>query len=276
MKPLSWAGATLFLFCASAGGQQMDDKNLPLWEMGVFGASASTPAYPASDQRSTRTLALPFLLYRGEVFRVDQAGIGARLLHSNAVEFDVGFALSLPARSRDVPARRGMPDLGTLIEFGPRLKVNLATPAPGSHLRLEAPLRAVIEVRSGLRREGVAFEPKLVFETGDLAGTWNMDANLGMVLGNAALNNYFYEVKPQFVTDERSPYQARAGIMLARAGASASRMLGPDWRILGYIRYDNYAIAANRDSPLFRQNSGVSAGIGFAWTWRRSQERAKK
>ena len=276
MKSLSWAGAALCLCCASAGGQQVDDKNLPLWEVGIFGGSASTPAYPASDQRTTRTLALPFLLYRGEVLRADQSGIGARLLHNNAVEFDVGFALSLPAHSQDVSARRGMPDLGTLIEFGPRLKVHLANPEPGSHLRLEAPLRAVIEVRGGLRREGLAFEPRLVWEQGDALGTWNLDANLGLVLGNLALNNYFYEVKPQFATNERARYQARSGIMLARAGASASRMLGPDWRILGFIRYDNYAISANRDSPLFRQNSGVSAGIGFAWTWRRSQESAKR
>ena len=275
-KPRSLAGAALFLCCASAAGQQGGDANLPLWEAGVFGGSASTPAYPASDERTTRSLVLPFLLYRGEVLRADQSGIGARLLHNDAVEFDVGFALSLPARSRDVPARRGMPDLGTLVEFGPRLKVNLANPTPGSHLRLEAPLRAVIEVRGGLRREGLAFEPRLVWEQADPLGTWNLDANLGVVLGNAALNNYFYEVQPQLATDQRSPYRARPGMLLARAGASAWRMLGPDWRILGFIRYDNYAIAANRDSPLFRQNTEVSAGIGFAWTWRRSQESARK
>lgn len=269
-------GAALFLCAASAGGQQIDDKSLPLWEVGVFGGTAFTPAYPASGARSRRTLILPFLLYRGEVLRADQSGIGARLLHTNAVEFDVGFALSLPARSDDVPARRGMPDLGSLIEFGPRLKINLANPAPGSYLRLEAPLRSVIEVKGGLRRAGWAFEPKLVYETGDALGTWNLDAHLGVVLGNASLNNYFYEVKPQFATDERPPYRARSGLILARAGVSAWRKLGPDWRILGFIRYDNYANAANRGSPLFRQNTGVSAGIGFAWTLRRSQASIRK
>ena len=268
--------AALFLCAASAGGQQVDDKPLPLWEVGVFGGSAVTPAYPASDARSRRSLILPYLLYRGEVLRVDQSGIKARLLHTNALEFDVGFALSLPARSDNVPARRGMPDLGSLIEFGPRLKVNLANPGPGSYLRLEAPLRAVIEVKGGLRQEGWAFEPKLVCETGDALGTWNLDAHLGVVLGNASLNNYFYEVKAQFATAERPPYRARSGLMLARAGVSAWRKLGPDWRLLGFIRYDNYANAANRDSPLFKQNAGVSAGVGLAWTLRRSQASVRK
>ena len=71
---------------------------LPLWEAGVFGGTAVTPAYPGSNERSTRTLALPYLVYRGEVLRADRSGVGARLVNTDRTEFDVGFALSLPAR----------------------------------------------------------------------------------------------------------------------------------------------------------------------------------
>ena len=276
MKSLSSVAATLLLCCASASGNEVDGPGLPLWEVGVAGAGASTPAYPASDRRSERALALPFLIYRGEVLRADQSGIGARLLYTDAVELDVGFALSLPARSDDVPARAGMPDLGPLVEFGPRVKVTLLRPAAGSAVRLEVPLRAVIEVKGGLRREGWAFEPKLVYETGDALGTWNLNANLGMVLADAKLGNYFYEVKQPFATIDRPSYQARSGLMSTRAGVSGWRRLGSDWRLFGFIRYDNYAGSANRASPLFEQNSGVSAGIGFAWTLYRSQASARK
>ena len=276
MKSLSSIGAALLLCCASASGNEVDDPSLPLWEVGLAGASASTPAYPASDQRSTRTLALPYLLYRGEVLRVDQSGIGARLLRTDAVEFDVGFALSLPARSDDVPARAGMPNLGPLVEFGPRVKVTLLRPAAGSLVRLEVPLRAVFEVNGGLRREGWAIEPKLVYETGDALGTWNLSANLGVVLADAKLNDYFYQVKQSFASDQRPAYRARSGLMATRAGVSGWRKLGRDWRLFGFARYDNYTHAANHSSPLFEQNSGVSVGVGFAWTLGRSKASARK
>ena len=65
---------------------------LPLWEAGIGAAAFSTPAYPGADARSNRGLALPFLIYRGKVFRADQTGIGARLLNTDKVEFDIGFA----------------------------------------------------------------------------------------------------------------------------------------------------------------------------------------
>lgn len=276
MKSLTSAAAVLLLCCASASGMEVDEAGLPLWEVGVAGASASTPAYPGSDRRSTRTLALPYLLYRGEVLRADQSGIGARLLRTDTVEFDVGFALSLPARSDDVPVRRGMPDLGTLIEFGPRLKINLARPTASSLVRLEVPLRAVIEVQGGLRQQGWAFEPRLVFENRDALGKWNTGANLGLVLADAKLHDYFYSVEAPLATVDRPAYQARSGMMALRAGVNAGRELGKDWRIFGFVRYDHYAASSNRASPLFQQNSAVSVGVGFAWTLYRSQASARK
>jgi outer membrane protein len=121
-------------------------------------------AYPGADDRSNRGLVLPYLIYRGKVFRADQNGVGARLLNTDKLEFDVGFAGSLPAHSDDVDARRGMPDLGTLVEFGPRVKYKFADLGEQGRLRVELPLRAVIEARGGLRRQGWTMEPRLVWE----------------------------------------------------------------------------------------------------------------
>ena len=243
---------------------------LPLWEAGVFGGTAVTPAYPGASERSTRSLALPYLIYRGKVLRADRSGVGARLLNTDRVEFDVGFALSLPARSSDVPARRGMPDLGTLVEFGPRLKIKLAEPTQHSRLGLELPLRAVIEARGGLRRQGATFEPRLVYALQGEQQAWHVDASVGAVLGNAAINDYLYGVSPAFATGQRPAYAAKSGLMLTRLGLGGSYRLHQDWRAFAFLRYDNYASAANRTSPLLRQNSGTSAGIGLLWTWRRS------
>ena len=248
---------------------------LPLWEAGIFGGTAVTPAYPGASQRSTRSLALPFLIYRGEVLRADRSGVGARLLNTDRLDFDIGFALSLPARSSDVPARRGMPDLGTLVEFGPRLKIKLAEPTPRGRLSLELPLRAVIEARGGLRRQGATFEPRLAYRLQDEGGAWHLDASLGAVLGNAAINDYFYGVAPTLATPQRPSYAAKSGLMLTRLGLGGSYLLQRDWRAFAFLRYDNYTGAANHASPLLRQNSGTSAGIGLLWTWRRASQPAR-
>lgn len=263
------------LLAAALGLCQAARAQEPLWELGVVGGVALTPAYPGSSDRSRRALALPFLIYRGDVWRADPEGIGARLVHRERVEFDVGLAASLPAHSHDVPARTGMPDLGTLVEAGPRLKLTLAQPSSSSRLRLDLPLRAVIESSSGMRRQGVTFEPKLVLEARGLQGTWSFEANAGMVFGDRKINRYFYEIRPAFATPARRAFEADPGLMLVRTGVNGSRMLNPDMRVFGFVRLDSYAGAANRDSPLLKRNTGVSAGFGLAWTIMRSAAMAK-
>jgi outer membrane protein len=167
-----------------------------------------------------------------------------------------------------------MPDLGTLLEFGPRIKVQLTKSTPNSGLRLDIPLRAVIEARGGLRTQGATFEPKLVYEIDAPRGAWGIDATVGMVFGNRKINRYFYEVRPEFATVERAAYDADSGLMLVRAGLSGSRMINPDVRMFGFVRYESYANAANRDSPLMKRETGASAGFGFAWTLKRSARMA--
>ncbi|MFL6676518.1 MAG: MipA/OmpV family protein [Massilia sp.] len=251
------------------------ERNLPLWEAGVGAGYVTTPAYPGAASQSSRGLALPFLIYRGEVLRSDQSGIGARLLHTDAVEFDVGFAASLPAHSNDVAARAGMPDLGTLVEFGPRVKLKLADIDAASGVRFELPLRAVIEARGGLHRQGWTLEPRLVYEMRGGQGRWTMDAQLGAVFGDTRINRYFYEVRPEFAQPGRPAYNAGPGLMLVRTGLFASRRINPGLRVFGFVRYESYAGAANRDSPLMKRSTGASAGIGLAWTLARSAERAR-
>ncbi|MBB3222700.1 MipA/OmpV family protein [Pseudoduganella umbonata] len=267
---------TCLAVMAPAAAQQapVPAPDLPLWEVGVFGGAASTPAYPGADDRSARGLVLPLVIYRGKIIRADRSGVSARLINSDRVELDLGFALSLPARSDDVEAREGMPDLNSLLEFGPRLKVLLAEPSPNSRLRLELPLRMPLELRNGFERRGLVFEPRMVFETGDGTGKWQADATVGAVFGNARLNAYFYDVAPQYATAARPEYQASGGLLMTRLGLSLSRRLTPDWRVFGFTRYDNHSHAANRDSPLFRKTSGVSVGAGFTWTIHRSAARA--
>jgi len=270
------AGTACLLFCLTphAHAQSAGQASLPLWEVGLGAAALSAPAYPGADDRTSRLLPVPFLLYRGEVLRADQSGIGARLFRSDRLEFDVGLAGALPSDSDDVTVRDGMPDLGALFEFGPRLKIRVADLSPNSRLRAELPVRAVIEARGGLRRQGWTVEPKLAYEVRGERGLWSAEANASVVVGDSRINRYFYEVAPQYASAARPAYAADSGLILSRVGLFATRQLNPDVRLFGFVRYESYAGSANRDSPLHLRSSGTSAGIGFAWTLARSGRRA--
>lgn len=264
-------GALLSVFSAAPA-----QTPKPLWELGVVGGGVSTPAYPGSADRSSRGLVLPYLVYRGKIFRSDESGIGARLFRSDVAEFDVGFAASLPARSNEVEARSGMPSLGTLVEFGPRLKWTLARPTQGSRVRVDLPLRTVIEGRGGLRNRGWTFAPRLIYDADDLGNGWSGSAHVGLVAANDKLNDYFYGVRPEFATVARPVYDAKAGLLLARAGGSLSRQVNRDLRMFGYLWYENYAHSANEASPLLKKDNGVSGGIGLIWTFARSSRSVKE
>jgi outer membrane scaffolding protein for murein synthesis (MipA/OmpV family) len=267
--------AASFLPALASAQAEPTERQLPLWEAGVGAAAFSTPAYPGADDRSNRGLVLPFLIYRGQVLRADQNGVGARLLNTDKLELDVGFAGSLPAHADDVDARRGMPDLGTLVEFGPRIKYRFADLGEQGRMRFELPLRAVIEARGGLRRQGWTMEPRLVWEKRGEAARWTVEAQLGAVFGDRRINRYFYEVQPQYVAADRPAYQADSGLMLVRTGLFAAWRMSPDLRLFGFVRYESYSGAANQDSPLMRRSTGASVGMGFAWTLARSQSRAR-
>ena len=258
---------------AMAFGAHAQEAGLPLWEVGVFAGAASTPAYPGSSDRASRGLVLPVFVYRGDVFRADNSGIGARLLRSDNLELDVGFSGSLPASSDAIPARRGMPDLGTLIEFGPRLKWTLSRPSPTSRLRLELPLRAALEFNGGMRQQGMAFEPNLIFETRDVGGGWSFSTSGSLVYGDSRLNGYFYGVEKQYANLQRPAFDAQAGLIATRLGFSTSKSLTPDVRVFGSIRFESYAGAANRQSPLFLDSTGTAIGVGMNWTLGRSTTR---
>jgi len=277
---LALAAASLLPTLAAAQSEPADrvepvERNLPLWEAGIGAAGFSTPAYPGASDRSNRGLVLPFLIYRGKVFRADQNGVGARLLNTDKVEFDIGFSGSLPAHSDDVEARRGMPDLGTLLEFGPRVKYKFADLGEQGRVRFDLPLRAVIEARGGLRRQGWTMEPRVVWENRGEGARWTLEAQLGAVFGDRRVNRYFYEVEPQYATAERPAYHADAGLMLVRTGVGGTLRLNPDLRLFTALRYEVYSGAANEDSPLMRKSSGTSAFVGLVWTFARSQARAR-
>jgi MipA family protein len=249
---------------------------LPLWEAGLFVLGITQPAYPGADDRVSRALGLPYVIYRGQYLRAERGSVGLRALKTPRIEMDVGFAASLGSHSSDIPARQGMADLGTMIEFGPRLKINLGDVSSGrSDSRLQFPLREVIDVSHGFISRGVAFEPQWVTDT-RLPNRWFISTNLGAMFGDEKLCDTYYGVTPGEATPTRASYTAKSGLIALRAGLFASHSLTPDVRLFYILRIESLAGATNRDSPLVRRNAGWSAGIGLSWALARSEQSANE
>lgn len=256
----------------TASAQQQ--PRAPLWEAGLFSVGGSQQAYPGARQQVRSAIVLPFLIYRGQVVRAEQGGVGVRAARTTSTELDVGFSGSFGSAASDNDARRGLPNIGTLVEFGPRLRWNLG-PAPfGGGFSAAFPLRGVFDIRNRFDFRGIAFEPVLAWGTRSSNG-WAYGASLGLLLGDQRLNDSFYGVAPVYATATRPAYEARGGLIATRLAFNASRRLAPDWRFFAYARVDTVEGAANRHSPLVDRPTGASAGIGLAWTWMRSDEAAR-
>ena len=257
-------------FAVSAQTSPSTEPGQPLWEIGVGAVAASQPAYPGAATNTNRVIALPFFIYRGDVVRAEQGNVGLRAIKTPRYELDVGFSASLGSSANDVPERIGMADIGTLVEFGPRLKINLGDVSQGrSGIRLDLPLRGVFDLSNSFANRGVSFEPQLSFDV-PLPDGWRGGVGLSAIFGSQRLNETFYTVTAAEALANRPAYTAQAGLLSTRASFGASKKLTPDLRALGFVRLDSVAGSANRDSSLVTKTTGASIGVGLAYTFGRS------
>ncbi|WP_162245850.1 MULTISPECIES: MipA/OmpV family protein [unclassified Roseateles] len=274
MKPLLLAVSFVAATAHADDGATPRRPDLPLWELGVGAVGVSQQAYPGSDQQARRALVLPYLIYRGKLLRADGNGAGLRAVRTESFELDVSFGGSLSSGSETLRAREGMARLGTLLEAGPVARWFPNGRSARDRITVELPLRAVFEARNPGRHRGFSFEPEVGIQRRTDSGRWGYGASVGAVLGDRRLGATFYEVDAGDVRLDRPAFEARAGLIAWRLGASLSMNATPDLRLYAFGRLDSVADAANRASPLVRQTTGASYGIGLAYTLKRSATRA--
>ena len=245
----------------------------PLWEVGGVALGVSQSAYPGSGQQVNRALALPYFIYRGDVFRADRETAGIRAMKTETFELDVGFAGAFGAGSETIDARQGMRKLGTLVELGPRLMLDLGAGPAGGRLSAVFPVRAVLDLSDQAAHRGWSLEPKLTYSNRTASG-WRYSASVSAIVADTRLAQTFYEVRSSEATAARPAYRAEGGLVSWRFGTAFSRSLARDWNLFGFARLETVAGAANESSPLVRRSSGASVGVGVAYTWMRSDRAA--
>jgi MipA family protein len=251
-------------------------QQLPVFEAGIAGGGGWLPAYPASDQNRWRGLAVPYIIYRGTVFRADDGGLRARASLADGIELSVSASGGVNASSDDVTARQGMPDLEWLGEIGPNLRFTLwrgEDAANPQRIVLDTPVRAVFSTDwSSLSFRGFTFAPDIAYERINFLSPYaRLRVSAGLVFGTDRYADYFYDVAPQYARADRPAYNAQAGYVGSRVSVSYRMPLSERFSIVAGGRVENFSGAANADSPLFRNEWNFSVVAGFAFSFWRSE-----
>ena len=249
-------------------------EQLPLWEAGVGATVLSFPDYRGSDERRTWVLPFPYFVYRGDYLKVDERRVRSLFFKTGGVELDASVNGTVPVKSSENDARRGMPDLDPTLEIGPSLNIDLTRSADRkTQLELRLPVRAVIASDfKSVDFAGWVFEPALNFDVHDAFGNPGLKFGVlaGPMFSNRRHNEYFYAVGPAFATATRPAYSPGGGYAGAQLIAGLSKRFRNYW-IGGFARWDTLHNAAFDNSPLVRTNQSFSAGIAAAWVLRESK-----
>ena len=276
MAPISataWlraAAVTLLLASATATAEQK-----PLWELGFGVAPMVLPDYRGSDQSRGYFLPLPYIIYRGDVFRVERQGIFARLVDGRRMRFDLSFDAGPPVDSSKNDARAGRPDLDAVFEVGPSLEICIWNECGARHVaQFRLPVRAVFSTDFGsIGSQGGTLFPHFNLDLRDIGpgGGWRFGASLGALYATERYHDYYYEVVPAYATATRPAYNADGGYSGARVAMTLSKRFRHVW-VGGFIRYDNLSNTVFADSPLMRTDHSLQAGLAVAWVFGESDE----
>ncbi len=241
----------------------------PLWELGAGVGTLTVPHYRGAEQRHHWWLPIPYLVFRGEIFRSDRDGTRAVLLDTERLDFDLGVDASPPLKSSDSRARAGMRDLPATLELGPRMNVRLGSGA-GWQLHLRVPLRAAFTLEREPRAVGWTATPELDL---DLRWQgWSLGLTGGPLAATRRFHGLFYDVAAADATATRPAYRAPGGYAGWGVGASATRRLG-DWWLAAFWRLDRVDGAAFAASPLVRQPRNETVGFALSYVFAQSSQR---
>lgn len=267
------AQALLATLALAAAAPAAHAAELPLWELGAGAGGLRLPHYRGSDQHHDLLVPVPYVVYRGKVFRATREGARAVLVDSARMDVDLSLAATAPARSSSNRARAGMPDLPATLELGPNVNLLLGRGREDAldwKLDLRLPVRGVMQLNSSFKDAGWTASPVLNL---DLKWQgWNLGVQAGPLWGSRRHNALYYDVAAPYATSARPAYASSAGSGGWRWTTAATRRFGALW-VGGYVRGDELQGAVFADSPLVKKTRTLSFGLAFSWVFAVSDER---
>jgi outer membrane protein len=254
----------------SAASATGDSPPLPLWEVGMGAGVMRLPHYRGSDQTRAWVLPLPYVAYRGDIFKADRDGARAEFLKGSNWRFDVSVAAGAPADSEDNRARDGMRDLAPTLEFGPSF-VWTAARGTGWSLEGRVPLRGGITLERSPRFAGTVLSPNLNLDV--VVAGWDVGFYIGPVFASRRQNGYTYDVPDADARPDRPAYRSPSGYAGSQFVFGTSRRFGDLW-VGAFGKVDHLRGAVFDDSPLVRRQTTFAFGAGVSWIFWKSHRPA--
>jgi outer membrane scaffolding protein for murein synthesis (MipA/OmpV family) len=250
----------------------------PEWEFGLGATGFTFPDYRGSDESRGYVLPLPYVIYRGDVLRVDRQGVRGVFFETDRLEFDISLSGTPPVDSSKNRARQGMPDLDPTFEIGPRLNVILLRDENRNRaLSFRLPVRAVIATDlSYADGQGFTAYPNITYDARPrfFDYRWRLGLQAGLLYATSRYHRYFYGVDEVFATPERPAYTATGGYSGAALAGSLTRRFQKIW-VGAFARYERLNGVAFDSSPLVRRDYAFSAGIAFAYVFTESSNKVQ-
>ena len=236
------------------------------WELGAGATALNLPLYPGSKQDANFVIPFPFVRIQTKHFEVDD-GVRGFFYESPNLRLNVSGDLGVPVNSEDSDVRAGMPNLDTVLQFGPSLEIIFAGGRrQPSELRLELPLRTAIATDlKHAQNIGWIVEPRLTYETLRPQKTgFAYQLSTGLRYATDDYHAYYYDVPQAFATAQRPAYTAGSGY-----SGYFIDLVG-NWRAkntvyFAFLRYQNLSGTVYEDSPLVEDTGYYAVGVGMAW-----------
>ena len=259
---------------ADAGAYAADSagNELPLWELGIGVAAFHQPNYPGSDVRTTTAFPFPYIIYRGEWFRIDRSLQGI-LYETNRIKVDFSAGATSLVESDESDARSGMPDLDPTFEVGPAVSLLLTDPDRSDNVWARVAVRTAYSVDTdewNFDQQGWTLDSKLRYQRPLAGKALQLSAEIGASFADENYTGYFYNVPEAYATPTRPAYNSDSGYTGARLGLGLSGVSG-QWRWSAYGAYLNYAGSAFADSPLLDSEHDFTLGASIAWMFWKSE-----
>ena len=252
------------------------DTDQPLFEAGLLAVGGWFPDYPASNENHVHALPLPYIIYRGQFFQMNQTSARGIFYATPAVTFDLSASGAFRS-SHDDRARTGMPGLDYMGQVGPRVNLLLARDAMYAKIDLELPVRAVFSTDlSSIAYRGFLLAPELAYTHANFMNSGGrLKVGIGPMFATARLMQYFYTVEPQFVIPGRPQFNASGGYLGSQLSLSYRVPLNQRMSVIALVAPEIYSGATNANSPLFKRQYGISAGLALSFSLYRSEATAR-
>lgn len=240
------------------------------WELGVGLGAISLPHYRGAEQSAEYLAPIPYIRYNGERLKVDREGARFFFYNTEDYQIDVSTAFALAVNSNDNRARNGMANLSTVIEIGPRFQFKLYNSEDKNlRFRFALPIRTAFAINLK-QTDNIGWVVSPYLQLRYFRNGWETAISAGPIWASDKYHDYFYEVTPQYVTTDRSSYNAASGYSGSRITMTLSKRY--DKLFVGiFTRYDNLSGAAFINSPLVKQKYSFMAGVAVTWIFKESK-----